>query len=284
MRPLLHFLFCLAWLLALELAESYDLDRAAESFQFDGYQTARNLNSLLKAKSEPRTERPSLSITSVLDISKSMATLEIERKSENGTDSRNLSWLDYLKLANVETVEHLARQGRNHVFGSVVFSNKSRELTRLLRVGDSSKDAKDAINGLKNGAYARDLCSGLVLGIEQQRTQSNETHLRNMLLFTHSLSTADPSLTECDIHDILKRVMAMAPDIRIHIIASGDDIDHDMLKKIARLGNGVFKYVHNAEDIPSAYASILEGLFYLFEFRVSQSYRFDVCCGERCRA
>ena len=190
-----------------------------------------------------RDARPTLSLTSVMDVSGSM----VESK------------LKLLQATNNYLVERLSRETTGHKFGSVIFSTKAQELTPLQTLTEETKtEIQKEINATEAEGLTN-LLAGIQAGVRQQTSDEEGNYVRVVFVFTDG----KPTRGERDAKHIsaaVQRMIAAAKEtITVYTFGFGEDLDFDLLDDIADVGNGVLYILSDEVDVPTAFGSALGG-------------------------
>ena len=192
-------------------------------------------------------QKPLVSLTSVIDLSGSMAG----RK------------MTLLRETNLYLIEKLAESGVDHKFGVVTFSENAEEPIQLDTLTPSAAAAaKEEIKKVSQSGYT-DLWAGLEKGIRQQTADSKtDKYIRAVFLFTDG----KPNRGVHDTNQIIKNAKKLVKDasddghtILIYTFSVGDRVDVNLLAGIANAGGGLMYSVRTAVDVPKAFGSAVAG-------------------------
>ena len=192
------------------------------------------------ATGDPAT-RPVLSLTSVLDVSGSMA----------GADRITL-----MQDTNVFLLKELAELDNPHRFGTVTFSSGTRELVPLDVIKLSSvQSISNRIKGTRPGG-STNLLGGLEHGFRQQTQDSATGHfVRVIFVFTDGRPNGSPNRIVAK----AKALVAQRPDVAIYTFGYGSNLDYTLLHRLAEVGRGTASIIKKPEDMATAFGTALAG-------------------------
>ena len=185
--------------------------------------------------------QPVLSLTSVLDLSGSMA----------GADRISL-----MQDTNVFLLKELAELDNPHRFGTVTFSTGTRELVPLDVIRLSSvQGISNTIKGTRAGG-STNLLAGIEEGFKQQTQDRASGHfVRVIFVFTDGRPNGSPE----GIVAKAKALVAQRPDVAIYTFGYGSNLDYTLLHRLAEVGRGTASIIKKPEDMATAFGAALAG-------------------------
>lgn len=181
----------------------------------------------IKTRKENDEEKEELiGISLVLDISGSMLS---DKKNEDSIESIKKAVLEF-------------REGTE--FSLVLFNNSSELYISPIRI--SNKNRKDIIEKIENIEFGggTNIEDGLVLGYKAMSEFKNKNS--RLVLITDGISNVGITNPE----DIAKKAkVEFIKGARISTIGLGYDVDENLLRKIAKEGNGFYYFSDNAKTL-----------------------------------
>ena len=160
--------------------------------------------------------------------------------------------LDYVKQAAKFLVEQV---GANDSLSLTVFDNHVDVVFPAQRV--TNKDVlKQAVDSVVPGG-STNLSGGLLRGYEETLKERRSDQVNRVLLLTDGMANAgivDPDMLEGKVSAMMRKGVSLST------VGVGLDFNEDLLIRLAEAGNGSYYYVREPDEIPSVFASELQGL------------------------
>lgn len=180
--------------------------------------------------------------------------------------------LDYVKQAAKFLVEQV---GANDSLSLTVFDNHVDVVFPAQRV--TNKDVlKQAVDSVVPGG-STNLSGGLLRGYEETLKERRPDQVNRVLLLTDGMANAgivDPDMLEGKVGAMMRRGVSLST------VGVGLHFNEDLLIRMAEAGNGSYYYVREPDEIPSVFASELQGLLSV----VAQNIGLQVHGLSGCRA
>jgi len=160
--------------------------------------------------------------------------------------------LDYVKQAAKFLVEQV---GANDFLSLTVFDSQVDVVFPAQRV--TNKDVlKQAVESIVPGG-STNLSGGLLRGYEETLKERRSDQVNRVLLLTDGMANAgivDPDMLEGKVSAMMRKGVSLST------VGVGLDFNEDLLIRLAEAGNGSYYYVREPDEIPSVFASELQGL------------------------
>jgi Ca-activated chloride channel family protein len=160
--------------------------------------------------------------------------------------------LDYVRQAAKFLVEQV---GANDVLSLTVFDSQVDVVFPAQRV--TNKDMlKKAVDSISAGG-STNLSGGLLRGYEEALKECRSEQVNRVLLLTDGMANAgiiDPDMLAGKAGAMLRRGVSLST------VGVGLHFNEDLLIQLAEAGRGSYYYVREADEIPSVFASELQGL------------------------
>jgi len=180
--------------------------------------------------------------------------------------------LDYVKQAAKFLVEQV---GANDVISLTVFDDQVDVVFPSQRV--TNKDVlKQAVDSINTGG-STNLSGGLLRGYGEALKEYRPEQVNRVLLLTDGMANAgivDPDMLEGKVGAMMRKGVSLST------VGVGLHFNEDLLIRLAEAGNGSYYYVREPDEIPSVFASELQGLLSV----VAQNIGLEVHGMSGCRA
>lgn len=165
--------------------------------------------------------------------------------------------LNLAKKAILFVIQNLRAADRLAV---VLYDSSVSTLFGLTQMDSKGKDTAIAkVEKIVDGS-STDLCSGLMQGVHLMNKRGNKANLiGSVLLFTDGLANEGISDTT-QILAVLRKEFKPSEKYSVHTFGFGSDHNATLLKGISEVGNGMYFFVKNVDEIPVSFADCLGGI------------------------
>ena len=165
------------------------------------------------------------------------------------------------KIKLVVEVLHFVAQRLKSIdrLSIVTYETNVEELVSLMNITQKNRDEIDAkIDRIYIGG-STNLSGGLLKGMNIMKYRTTKAHVASVLLFTDG--NANIGITDtAGILTAMNNVFGGYNDFTVNTFGFGSDHNAHMLKEISRVGNGLFYYIQNTDQIPQIFTNCLGGL------------------------
>ena len=127
---------------------------------------------------------------------------------------------------------------------SVIAVDSAPHLILELQPGDEANERLDSVLGIKSMGGGIFVEEGIMAGLRELNKAN--TAIRHLILFADAADSEEPG----NYRDYLKKATDSGISVSVIALGSESDCDAELLKDIARLGNGECWFEQNAQEIP----------------------------------